>query len=69
MELEQYKRNNKSRIGDGLSILKNREQNKDYSNTYIRRDVSPKLNFNYIKPKGNDQYKIFQLKNKIKIFY
>ncbi|CAK76592.1 unnamed protein product (macronuclear) [Paramecium tetraurelia] len=57
MELEQYKRNNKSRVGDGISILKNREQNKDHSSTYIRRDVSPKLNFNYIKPKAEEQNK------------
>ncbi|CAD8056284.1 unnamed protein product [Paramecium primaurelia] len=57
MELEQYKRNNKSRVGDGISILKNREQNRDYSNTYIRRDVSPKLNFNYIKPKVEESNK------------
>ncbi|CAD8175406.1 unnamed protein product [Paramecium octaurelia] len=57
MELEQYKINNKSRIGDGISILKNREQYKDYPNTFIRRDVSPKLNFNYIKPKVEETSK------------
>ncbi|CAD8079664.1 unnamed protein product [Paramecium sonneborni] len=57
MELEQYKRNNKSRVGDGILNIKNREVNKDYQNTYIRRDVSPNLNFNYIKPKVDDQNK------------
>ncbi|CAD8091250.1 unnamed protein product [Paramecium sonneborni] len=57
MELEQYKRNNKSRIGDGISFFKNKENNKDYSSNYIRRDVSPKLNFNYIKSKVEDQNK------------
>ncbi|CAD8163266.1 unnamed protein product [Paramecium pentaurelia] len=57
MELEQYKINNKSRVGDGISILKNREANKDSTNTFIKRDVSPKLNFNYIKPKAEEQKK------------